>query len=225
MMTPAQTKTDREMEDRMLEVAHDPERVDALAKARAFKRSWLELAEVLASVFERKLFKSWGYETFDEYCRKELHITTSTAHKLLGSFRFLKSSAPKIIERAREEPAAPIPSMKAIDFVARAEKRGAADEGVLREIRRAAFDEGADAPMLTRRFKEVAFPVSNDQKRSKMKAQLVNTGKRLAALLADPDSPLDDAIATRLEAALGDMLAALDDGAKEKGAEATAMAS
>ena len=44
------TKTDRQMEDRMLAVSSDPERADTLAKARAFKRTWLELAEALSRV-------------------------------------------------------------------------------------------------------------------------------------------------------------------------------
>lgn len=205
-----QTKTDREMEDRMLAVADDPQRVDALAKARTFKRSWLELAEALTLVYERKSWKAWGYASFDEYAGRELHITKSTASKLLGSFRFLKSSAPKIIERAHEEPEAPVPSMKAIDFVARAEKRGAADDGTLREIRRAAFEEGADAPMLTKRYKEVAFPVSDDERKKKLRAQLSSVGKRLAALIADPDAPLEHPIAARVEEVLGEMLRVLE---------------
>ena len=41
------TKTDRQMEDRMIAVANDPMRSDTLQKARAFKRTWLELAEAL----------------------------------------------------------------------------------------------------------------------------------------------------------------------------------
>ena len=44
------TKTDRAMEDRLLAVFGDPERADTLAKARAFKRTWLELADALARV-------------------------------------------------------------------------------------------------------------------------------------------------------------------------------
>ncbi|MBT8492485.1 MAG: hypothetical protein KJO07_05460 [Deltaproteobacteria bacterium] len=210
MMTPAQTKTDLEMENRMHAVHDDPERVDALAKARAFKRSLLELAETLSAIYERKSWKHWGYDSFDDYCKKELHITGTTASKLLGSFRFLKTSAPKIIERAHQAPEAPIPSMKAIDFVARAEKRGEANAGVLREIRRAAFDEGASVPMLTKRFKEVAFPVKADQKKAKLRTQLTSTGKRLAALLADPDSPLAQSVASTVEEAIGEMLRALE---------------
>src|SRR5262250_3560383 len=97
------TKTDRQMEDRMLAVADDPVRADTLQKARAFKRTWLELAEALARVNEKRLWQGWGFTDFDAYCRKELHLRGSTVAKLLGSFRFLETSAPRVIERARTQ--------------------------------------------------------------------------------------------------------------------------
>lgn len=208
-MEQGQTKTDREMSNRILAVQDDPERVDALSKARAFKRSWIELAEALSGIFDRGAWDPWGYASFEDYCRKELHVNKATAAKLLGSFRFLKTSAPMIIERAHAQPEAHVPSLRAIDFVARAEKRGAADPAAMKEIRTAAFDEGAEAPALTKRYKEVAFPVSNEQRRGRLQGQLANTGKRLASLIADPECPLEQAVAARLEEALGQMLAAL----------------
>src|SRR5438093_8283287 len=82
------TKTDRQMEDRMIAVAGDPLRADTLAKARAFKRTWLELAEALTKVQHASSFRDWGYDDFDAYCRKELHLRSSTVAKLLGSYRF-----------------------------------------------------------------------------------------------------------------------------------------
>src|SRR5205823_2190799 len=51
------TKTDREMEDRMHAVADDPVRADTLQKARAFKRTWLELAEALSRAHEKRLWE------------------------------------------------------------------------------------------------------------------------------------------------------------------------
>src|SRR5256885_156829 len=95
------TKTDRQMEDRMIAVAGDPLRADTLAKARAFKRTWLELAEALTKVQHGSSFRDWGYDDFDAYCRKELHLRSATVSKLLGSYRFLETSAPRVIERAR----------------------------------------------------------------------------------------------------------------------------
>src|SRR3954452_3199768 len=122
------TKTDRQMEDRMLSVSNDPMRADTLQKARAFKRTWLELAEALARVQARQQWEQWGFHDFDAYCRKELHLRSSTVAKLLGSYRFLETSAPRVIERAREDPfEAPIPTVKAVEFVQKATDRGAAD--------------------------------------------------------------------------------------------------
>src|SRR5258707_13327407 len=151
------TKTDRAMEDRMHAVSGDPERADTLAKARAFKRTWLELAEALSRANEKRLWEKWGFSDFDAYCRKELHLRSSTAAKLLGSYRFLETSAPRVIEHARTDHSeAPIPSMATVEFVKKATDEGAADEETLRSIHRVAFEEGAEAPVLARKFSELA---------------------------------------------------------------------
>jgi len=115
------TKTDQMMEDRMLAVSSDPVRAETLHKARAFKRTWLELAEALSKVSEKKLWEGWGFSDFDAYCRKELHLKGSTVAKLLGSYRFLETSAPRVIERARSDHfEAPIPSIATVEFVQKA---------------------------------------------------------------------------------------------------------
>src|SRR2546423_4784213 len=113
----------------MIAVANDPVRADTLQKARAFKRTWLELAEALSGCNEKRLWENWGFSDFDAYCRKELHLRGSTVAKLLGSYRFLESSAPRVIERARADHyEAPIPSIAAVEFVQTATERGEADE-------------------------------------------------------------------------------------------------
>src|SRR3954451_15046374 len=129
------TKTDQMMEDRMLAVSSDPVRADTLQKARAFKRTWLELAEALSKVTEKKLWEGWGFSDFDAYCRKELHLRGSTVAKLLGSYRFLETSAPRVIERARtDRHEAPTPRLPVVEFVQRAPETGAADAETLRSI-------------------------------------------------------------------------------------------
>src|SRR5258706_14930425 len=137
------TKTDRQMEDRMIAVAGDPLRADTLQKARAFKRTWLELAEALTKVQSGHGWEKWGFPDFDSYCRKELHLRGSTVAKLLGSYSFLESSAPRVIERARTDHyEAPIPSLATVEFVQKATERGAADEETLQTIHRVAVDDG-----------------------------------------------------------------------------------
>ncbi len=205
------TKTDRAMEDQLLAVANDPERADTLAKARAFKRTWLELADALARVQKQASWQRWGFTDFEAYCRKELHLRASTVSKLLGSFRFLESSAPKVLERARREPNGPVPSLSAVQFVEKATERGAADDETMETIRRVAFDEGADAPHLKRTFKEAAFPEDNDERGERLRGQIAGAARRLSALIAEEGAPVKRALAVRVEETMGDLLAALEE--------------
>ena len=204
------TKTDRQMEDRMLAVADDPERADTLAKARLFKRTWLELADALARVQKNGSWQRWGFTDFASYCRKELHLRASTVDKLLGSYRFLESSAPKVIERARVEPHSPIPSQAAVEFVQKATERGAADEETLATMRRVAFDEGAEVPLLRKNFKEVAFPVEDVERQERLRGQIAGAARRLSALIAEDGAPVPRALAVRVEETIGDLLHALE---------------
>jgi hypothetical protein len=206
----AATKTDRQMEDAMLRAAGDKERVHVLSVARAFKRTWIDLAEALTHVCERESWARWGFDSFETYCRIELHIKKGTMTKLLGSFRFLEARAPRVIERAHEEPTAAVPSLQAVDFVARAAERGAADRKTMREMETAAFDEGAEAQLLSRRYKEVAFPVDEAERADRLKRQLASTARRLANLIAEPDAPVPHEVAVALEESLGQLLDTLD---------------
>jgi len=207
------TKTDRQMEDRMIAVAGDPERADTLQKARAFKRTWLELAEALARVQAQRSWERWGFPDFDAYCRKELHLRGSTVAKLLGSYRFLETSAPRVIERARvSEPPfdAPIPSLASVEFVKKATERDAADAETLQTIHRVAFEEGADAPVLARRFKDVAFPETDRDRRDKLRGAIAQAARRLSALIAENQSPVPKSLAVRVEEAVGELLEAIE---------------
>jgi hypothetical protein len=205
------TKTDRQMEDRMLAVARDPERADTLSKARAFKRTWLELAEALARCNEKRLWEKWGFSDFDAYCRKELHLRSSTVAKLLGSYRFLETSAPKVIERARTDHLeAPIPSLATVDFVQRATEKGAADPETLQTIHRVAFEEGAEAPVLKSKFGELVFPTTESDRREKLRSQIAAAARKLSALIAEDGAPIPKPLAIKVEETVGELLESIE---------------
>ena len=206
------TKTDREMEDRMLAVSSDPERADTLQKARAFKRTWLELAEALARVQHDTAWERWGFTDFDAYCRKELHLRSSTVAKLLGSYRFLETSAPRVIERARgpEREQASIPSMASVEFVKKATDRNAADPETLEQIQRVAFDEGMDSSSLAKKFKDIAFPVTASDKRDKLRGAIAQTARRLSQLIAEEGSPVPKKLAVQIEELVGELLETIE---------------
>ncbi len=118
-----------------------------------------------------------------------------------------------MLERARSSnssgPSAPIPSLGAVEFVAKATERGAADEETMETIQRVAFDEGAEAPLLSRRFKDVAFPQSDDEREDKSRGNIVATARRLAALITAENAPVPRKLAIRVEETLGELLEAL----------------
>ena len=206
------TKTDRKMEDTMLAVADDPVRADTLQKARAFKRTWLELAEALTRVSDKRLWQGWGFPDFDAYCRKELHLRGSTVAKLLGSYRFLETSAPRVIERAREVESfdAPIPSLPVVEFVKKATENGNADEETLRTIHRVAFEEGAEPSLLKKNFGDIVFPQTPREKKDKMRAAIAATARRLSTLIAENGAPLPRELAIRVEETIGELLEAVE---------------
>jgi hypothetical protein len=203
------TKTDRLMEQTMAAVANDPERHGALSAARAFKRSWIELASALRGVSDDGAWERWGYKSFPDYCRIELHLKPATVGKLLGSYRFLESNAPQVLER-RREPNAALPSLEAVDFVRRAEQRGAADAETMKAIETAVYEEGVEGAGLSRRFKEVAFPVDRRSRDQELRAQIAAAARRLVALLADEDAPVRRDVATGVEEAVGLLLEAIE---------------
>jgi hypothetical protein len=89
--------------------------------------------------------------------------------------------------------------------VARAEERGAAEPEVLEEMKRAVFEEGAPMPVLSRKYREVAFPLDDDEKRERVRGQILAAGRKLADLVADPDAGLPRALAERVELLVGEL--------------------
>jgi hypothetical protein len=210
------SKTERLLSAKIKEFAGDSERVTALDRARRFKRTWIELAAVLVGIRERDVWKKWGFESFDAYCTRELHLKRATADKLCVSYGFLKANAPKLARAATsdedewiEDYDRPIPSWQAVDWVARAEERGAADDEAITQMKRMVFDEGAPVPALSRKYREVAFPVDDDERKSKLRAQLAATARRLADLVAQPEAEVPKKLASKVEELAGELLEAI----------------
>jgi hypothetical protein len=176
------TKVDDALARAEVEHAHDPERAEAIARVRRFKAGWYELAETLAELRRSEQYKRWGYPDFDDYCKRELHLRKETVDKLTGSFTFLRKKAPDALQRDGRD--APIPSYQAVDFWRRAEEEAGAPEETVREIRRHVIDEGASLPKISRLYRQVVFPVDEEDRAGKRLASLKTTIDKLIELLA-----------------------------------------
>ena len=180
------TKTDADLEARIHQFKDDTERVDILRRARSFKASWVELGEALTHVMREDSWKRWGYESFDEYCSKELHLRRETAHKLIGSYGFLKTKAPSVLRR--DGLSAPIPSLASVEFWKRAEERAEeteAPEETVAELRRAVVEEAQPASQLKRRYKEVFFPLEDEQKETRGRQAVLSAARRLIQVMGE----------------------------------------
>lgn len=125
------------MEKNVLEktaVSRDPEvvsdvdpaqvREQVLQVARDFKNSWRNLARSLNVVWVNKLYKQWGYDTFDKYTEKEIRVRKHTVMKLIRSYQFLQQEEPRYLsnENAQDESGG-MPSLEAINTLQRAKKQ------------------------------------------------------------------------------------------------------
>jgi hypothetical protein len=155
-----------------LERGGDEARLDIVRRAQRFKRSWVELAEGLATLRKSRAYEGWGYATLEEYCAKELHIREATVDKLTMSYGALRTHAPEVLKRdgvVRE-----IPPLDAVEYFARAfpreddqapaTRRLDAPKAVLDELRSAVFDEGHTVNALRKRFDPILHPkAANDE--------------------------------------------------------------
>ena len=66
-MSVSKTKSLKTIEDRLAGLEEGSLRHRALAAARDFKMSWLQLGEVLHQIWRQKMYKEWGYQTFEGY--------------------------------------------------------------------------------------------------------------------------------------------------------------
>lgn len=194
----------------------DPERATMLRLTRRFKASWLELGEALSQVKRTATWQRWGYDSFDAYAKTELKLRAETVEKLTAGYVFLHKRAPEILQRDPLD--APLPSYQAIDYLRRAEERGAEDESIPKEtiadVRKRILDDNAPLATVARLYNETLFPVSDHDKRESAKKSLKTTATKLRDLLADTD-----AVSKRLASTLGE---ALDELLAELSAEAKA---
>jgi hypothetical protein len=195
------TRVEAELAEAERVHADDGERAELLARARRFKASWVELAEALSACRKASAWRRWGFASFDEYTRKELHLRPETVDKLTGSYSFLRARAPEVLARGPDEP---IPSWQSVDFLRRAEEKEGAPAEAVAELRRRVIDDGAALPSLTRKYREVIFPLADEEKADRDARQLRSAARRLAELLEG-----SGAVPRRLAREVGEAVARL----------------
>ena len=149
---------------KMAELDQDSPRYQTLEAALAFKASWIILGEHLHDVVRTGLWRGWGYASFERYCADEIHVTASTAKKLVRGFQWLGSEAPEYLPAVKEArtrapkdpPQGPLPELSAINVLADAKlhyEEARVPEDAYLALKQAALD-GETAATLRRTLKD-----------------------------------------------------------------------
>ncbi|MDD4899537.1 MAG: hypothetical protein PHT31_02880 [Candidatus Omnitrophica bacterium] len=145
-MNVAKSKSLENIEEKMQELDQGSFRYHVLENAKDFKSSWIELGRSLYTVLKDKLYRDWGYGSFDIYTVKEIGIRKQTAMKLLRSYYFLEKEEPAILkqENMDSQNAVAIPTYESVDVLRMAKnKKIGAEE--YQDLKKQVFEKGRDA--------------------------------------------------------------------------------
>ncbi|MFA4889813.1 MAG: hypothetical protein WC628_09615 [Candidatus Omnitrophota bacterium] len=145
-MEAIKSKAIKNLEQRMQDLNGDSLRYHVLESAKNFKSSWLELGRSLYSVWKDKLYKEWGYNSFDNYSAREIGIRKQTAMKLLRSYYFLEKEEPGYIKEDYLQGAEPskVPSFESVDVLRMAKNKKTLDKEDYENLKKDIFEKGKD---------------------------------------------------------------------------------
>ncbi len=187
---PPKSKGEMIIERLMQELDPESDRYRVLATAKRFKSSWVELGEKLLLVQREGAFRQWGYESFEEYCAREIRIQKPTAQKLTLAYRYLEQEEPELLARRTE--IKPLPDYRSVDLLRQAREEKGFSQEEYAQLRQAVVEEERSHPTVLKRFKEVdALRGEEPDGASSLKAAR-NAAKRLgSALEALPEVPAE----------------------------------
>ncbi len=137
----------KSLEQELEETGESSMRQQVLQNAKHFKTSWIDLGQSLYAVWKDKLYKGWGYSTFDTYTAKEIGIRKQTAVKLLKSYYFLEQKEPRYTKKeyTQELQTACVPTYESVDILRKASNQKNLDEESYQRIKKNVLEEGKDA--------------------------------------------------------------------------------
>lgn len=190
------SRAEQAIENLMQQLEPGTPRFQVLESARRFKSSWVELGERLIAVNEKKLYREWGYVTFEEYCAKEVRIKKPTALKLTRAYRFLEKEEPQLL--ARQEELRPLPDYRSVDLLCRAREEGLAEQPY-HDLRRAVLEEERSHPTILKRYRDTAPAPPQDEREKAALRRALSATKQLETALGELP-PLPDRLQPTLPA-------------------------
>jgi hypothetical protein len=189
MAQESKTKGAQHIEQLMQQLPPESERYQALATAKQFKSSWVELGEWLARISNSKQFSDWGFTSFEDYCTKEIRIRRQTAEKLLLAFRFLERKEPRLLDRQKGRP---LPDYRSVDLLRQADEKKHFSMAEYGELRQAVIEEEHNHPSIAKRFRDMSHSHQPEQKTIHQYRNALLAAKRLSTSLREISDVPDD---------------------------------
>lgn len=166
----------------------DSLREKTLEVAKRHKASWVELGQYLYSIYHDKLYKDWGFISFEAYCWKELRLKQTTAMKLLKSYYFLEKEEPKFLNEASapEKSSNPIPSYESVNLLrlAKENKKVAAKD--YESLRDGVMEKAVEPKEVRAQVKEIVGREEEEKDPKEVRRSRRNsTIKRLVTFLSN----------------------------------------
>jgi len=180
------TKALEGIERRMEGIDQHSMRYKILQSAKDFKVSWIALGQALYSAWKDKLYKDWGYMTFEAYTAKEVGIKKATAMKLLKSYYFLEKEEPVYLHKERAASAAEaasVPSYESVNLLRLAKSRKAIDEDDYATLKKEVFESGKDSSDVRKSLTGLIRQREELQPDEVRQMKRTSTLKRLLAIL------------------------------------------
>jgi hypothetical protein len=134
--------------------------------ARNHKASWIELGQFLYTIFKNKMYKTWGFLTFEGYCKSELGIKETTASKLLKSYYFLENEEPALAKEPFSESNNPkvIPNYESVNLLRLAKQNKNVSESDFAELRQAVLSENKEPKEVRVKMRKIIAENGGEEK-------------------------------------------------------------
>jgi len=132
--------------------------------AKRHKASWIELGQYLKVVHKDKLYKGWGFLSFEVYCQTELAIKNATAVKLIKSYSFLEKEEPHYVRPDFREEAKPkaVPDFNSVNLLRLAKHNADIAPQDYAQIRKVVLDNCREPKEVRAEINKVITPVEED---------------------------------------------------------------
>lgn len=177
-------------------MSNDELRTKTVEIAKRHKASWIQLGQHLFSIYKNKLYKDWGYQAFETYCKKELNIRDTTASKLIKSYSFLEKEEPRIVkpDYTEEETPRKIPDYEAVNALRLAKNNRNIPTNEFAELRNDVLNEGKEVKEVRAQVKKILAthapketPELKEQKRGSILRRLIGFLNSAKTQLEDED--------------------------------------